>query len=145
MKLERITSAVLFSRASNNVSSIFFRCFSLLSRCYQLTHTKGYIDPYNEQGYEEGGYEDPAYPNDQYQTDYVEPEPEKGYIQGKDDDFEPNAHFQDSWKDSSADDQSNYDSSRDSNAFREDPDSLKFLGDDEYAGDQKPESFSGID
>jgi hypothetical protein len=111
-------------------------------------------DPNNPDGYiDNDGYVDP-YPQDPANTDYVEPDPQPAYKQGRDDEFEPNPQFQDSWKGEVEED--SYDSSRDSNAFQEDPDSLrdsqkdlsadelKFLGQEE-SSDKKQESFSGLD
>lgn len=107
----------------------------------------GYVDPYAP---------DPAYAQDPYATDYVEPEPEPEHRQGKDDEFEPDPAFQETWKDNAIDNESMYDSSRDSNAFQEDADSLRnsqaglsqeemqFLGQGDDA-DPKQESFRDID
>lgn len=109
----------------------------------------GYI---GNDGYDDQYEQDPA-----YATDYSEPQPDaqQEYKQGRDDEFEPDPHFQDSWKGEVEDEP--YDSSRDSNAFQEDPDSLRnsqqdlseeelqFLGNGDDQGEQKQESFSGLD
>lgn len=98
-------------------------------------------------------YNDP-YGNDPYQTDYQEPEPQSGrrYKQGRDDEFEPNSHFEGSW--TGDDDESRFsESGADSNAFRESSselnssqsqlsqEELKFLGGD----NDNNSSFRGID
>jgi hypothetical protein len=107
----------------------------------------GYVDPYNEQendGYiDEQDYKDPAFPNNEYATDYEEPEPEEEnrLRQGKNDEFEPSPHFQDSWKGDSVDDEASFASKEGSNPFSEGTNSdaqaelsqeeLQFLGEAE--------------
>jgi len=98
-----------------------------------------YGNPVSSEGYDESQYdnsnqEDSQYQdygsgqagqgdydtNEPYETDYQEPEPRKDprYTQGRDDDFEPNSHFQGK---GNVDDESQFTASdQGSNAFRED-------------------------
>jgi hypothetical protein len=59
---------------------------------------QGYVDPYAPDGndtYPEDGQYEPAFPQDTYETDYEEPENSNS---DRDNEFEPNAEFQNSWK-----------------------------------------------
>ena len=101
----------------------------------------------DEQGYDENQqYDDGSYPteNDSSQE-----------TKGKDEGFEPNAHFQETWEED-VDNVSAYDASSENNAFKEDPkqlrrsqhvlseEELKFTGGD-IADDQTQESFGALD
>eukprot|EP00934_Nitzschia_sp_Nitz4_P006025 Nitzschia sp. Nitz4//scaffold179_size51476//3412//4530//NITZ4_006920-RA/size51476-augustus-gene-0.34-mRNA-1//-1//CDS//3329539198//6015//frame0 len=57
-----------------------------------------YDDGQEPEGYLDGdeGYADPYEEGEPYETDYEEPR--NAYKQGRDDEFEPDPHFRDSWK-----------------------------------------------
>jgi hypothetical protein len=113
-------------------------------------------DQYYDDGYDQGeyadeddGYVDPyADEDDQYETDYAEPDPREDapkYRQGRDDEFEPNPEFQNSWKgETSVEDESQFDSSANDsdNAFRQ---SSTDLSNNQAELSQEELEFLGVD
>jgi hypothetical protein len=73
---------------------------------------QNYDDQNQPDGYiGDGSYNDPAFPANEYETDYEEPD-----SRGQNDNFAPNKHFKDSWREDAVDDESAYSSSKDSSA-----------------------------
>lgn len=101
---------------------------------YEQDYDQEYYDD-DDRNQERAGYFDGNDGHEPYETDYQDPEPtdDRRYKQGRDDEFEPNSHFESSWK--GEDDDSHFSSSgANSNAFKQ-----------SAMEDNRDDSFRGID